>query len=104
MHNSESVQSRGHVVQYDSATFGKGLQLSHRRRFENIEDTKKYKARQKRFPRQRQCDECDQLTCHFINHHKLRIFFPRAPRHLRCGRNADECNQRGQCDHDGGSQ
>ncbi len=90
MHNCESVQPGGHVVEHDTAALGKRFQLSHWRRFEDIEDTKKYKARQKGFPSQRYRDQSDQLAGHFIDHHKLRVFFPRTSRDPGCGRNADE--------------
>jgi len=95
MHNSESVQAGGHVVQHNPETFRKRLQLSHRRRLDDIEDTKKYKARQKRFPRQRNGDQSYQLAGDLVDHHKLRIFYSRAARDLRGRGNADQSNQRG---------
>jgi len=95
MHSSESVQTGGHVVQYDSSALRKRLQLSHRRRLDDIEDTKKYKRRQKRFPRQRHADQSHELTRNLIDHHKLRIFSRRAARHLRCSGNSDQCDHHG---------
>jgi len=104
MQNSESVQTGGYVVQHDSGAFGKRFQLSHRRRLDDVEDTKKYKAREKRFPRERHRDQSYQLTRNLIDHHKLRIFYARAACDLRGGRNADQRDHRGQCNCNGRSQ
>jgi len=93
MHCSQRVKTGGHVVQHDSGAFRKRLQLSHWRRLDDIEGTKKYKARQKRFPRQRHGDQCHQLTGYLINHHKLRIFCPGAARDPRSRRNRDQRDQ-----------
>ncbi len=62
MHNSESVQTGGYIVQHNPGAFGKRFQLSHRRRLDDIEDTKKYKRGQKRFPRQRHGEQGHQLA------------------------------------------
>jgi hypothetical protein len=96
MHNSESVQSGGYVVQHNSGAFRKCFQLSHRGRFHDIEDTKKYKAHDKRFPCQRHCDQSHQLAGNLINYNNLRVFRSRAARHLRRGRNCDQRDRHGQ--------
>ena len=90
MHYAQRVETRCNVVQHNPGTFRKRLQLSHRRRFDDIENTKKYKARQKRFPCERHGDESQQLTRHFIDHHKLRIFCSGASRNLGRCRNGDQ--------------
>ena len=101
MHKSQSIETRGNIVQHNPSTFWKRLQLSHRRRLYDIEGSKKYKARQKRFPSKRHGDQSNQLTCNLIDHHKLWIFYPRASRNLRGGRNADKRNHQGQGDRRG---
>jgi hypothetical protein len=73
MHARQGVQPGCQVVYYDSDAFRQSLQLSHRRRLHNIEDTEKYKAREKSFPSQRDSNQRDQLTGHFVNHDKLWI-------------------------------
>ncbi len=90
MHHAQRVETRGNVVQHNPGTFRKRFQLSHRRRFDDIENTKKYKARQKRFPCERHGDESEQLTRYFIDHHKLRIFSSGASRNLGRRRNGDQ--------------
>ena len=47
MHHTQRVEARGNIVQHNSGAFGNRLQLSHRRRLDDIKGTKKYKARQK---------------------------------------------------------
>jgi len=90
MHCSQRVKTGGNIVQHDPGAIWKRLQLSHRRRFDDIEDTKKYKARQKRFPCERNGDQSEQLTCYFIDYHKLRISCSRASRNLCRRKNADQ--------------
>jgi hypothetical protein len=41
---------------------------------ENIERSKKYKTRQKSFPRERDCDESDELSGYLVDYDKLRVF------------------------------
>ena len=93
MHDSQRVETGGNIVQHDAGAFRKRLQLSHRRWLDDIEDTKKYKARQKRFPCERHRDQSHQLTRDLIDHHKLRIFCSRTPRNLRSRRNSDQRDQ-----------
>ena len=95
MHRAQRVETRGNIVQHNPCAFRKRLQLSHRRRFNDIEGTKKYKARQKRFPCERHGDQSNQLTRHFIDHHKLRIFYSRASRDLCSRGNADQRDHHG---------
>ncbi len=98
MHDSQRVETRGNIVQHNPGTFRKRLQLSHWRRLDDIEGTKKYKARQKRFPCERHGDQRHQLTCDLIDHHKLRIFYSGASRDPRSCRNADQRDRRSQRD------
>ncbi len=90
MHDSQRVETGCDIVEHNSGAFRKGLQLSHRRRLDDIEGTKKYKARQKRFPCERHGDQSYQLTRDLIDHYKLRIFNSGAARDpCSCG-NADQ--------------
>jgi len=57
MHRSQRVKTGGYVIQYNPTAFRKRFQLSHRRRLDDIEGTKKYKAREKRFPCERHGDQ-----------------------------------------------
>ena len=100
MHNSQRAEAGGNVIQHDSRAVRKRLQLSHRRRFYDIEDTEKYKAREKRFPCERHGDQRYQLTRYLINHHKLRILCSGASRDPCSRRNSDERDHRGQGDGD----
>lgn len=85
MHYSERENSCRDIVEHDSGAFWKSLQLPHRRRLDDIERSKKYKAQQQRLPCDRRCNQSDKLAGDFVDHHKLRIFATAGPRHL-CGR------------------
>jgi len=100
MHRSQRVKTGGYVIQYNPTAFRKRFQLSHRRRLDDIEGTKKYKAREKRFPCERHGDQSYQLTRYLINHHKLRIFCSGTSRDPCSRRNSDERDHRGQGDGD----
>jgi len=50
MHDGERVQARSQIVYNNSGAFRKPLQSPDRKRLQNIEDTKEYKAGKKRFP------------------------------------------------------
>ena len=93
MHDCESVEPRSEVVDYDSGALRQALQLPHRRRFQNIEDTKKYKARKKGFPSQRDADQSHQLPRHFVNHNELWILDPGSPNHASGRGNSGQCNR-----------
>src|SRR5712672_1825491 len=96
MHDDESVQTGPQVVDYYSDAFWQSLQLTHRRWLQNIEDTKKYKAREKSFPSKRDSNQRDQLTCDFVDHHKLRIFQARrAPSVGSSGDSYERCRNGG---------
>ena len=98
MHRSQGVETGGNIIEYNPGAFRKRLQLSHRRRFDDIEDTKKYKGSQKRFPCERYGHESDQLPSYFINDDKLRIFYSRASRDPSRGWNADRHDHHSQDD------
>src|SRR6478672_2892031 len=53
LHDNQAVEPGRNIVDHDPSTFRQLFQLPDRRWLHDIEDTKKYKARQKRFPSQR---------------------------------------------------
>ncbi len=73
MHDDQGVESRAQVVDDDASAFGQPFQSSDGKRLPHIEDTEKYKAREKGFPRQRNGDEGNELPGNFIDNDKLRI-------------------------------
>ena len=50
LHDGQTVKPGRDIVYHDPGAFRQLFQLPHRIWFHDIEDTKKYKARQKRFP------------------------------------------------------
>ena len=93
LHDNQAVQPGRDIVDHDSGTFRQPFQLPDRRWFHDIEDTKKYKARQKRFPSQRRANQRNQLPGRFIDHYELRIFQPGATRRQGRGGNAHRRSQ-----------
>ena len=97
MHNSKRVEACRHVVQHYPRAFWNRLQLSHRWWLQDIEDTKKYNARQKRFPSERHGDQCHKLAGYLIDYDKLRIFYPGAACDSGGRRYPDQDNRCRQC-------
>jgi len=73
MHNGERIKSRSQVVHHNASAVRQALQSTNRKRLPNIEDTEEYKAREKSFPSQGDGDECNQLSCNFIDDDELRV-------------------------------
>ena len=90
LHDHQRINSGGYIVQHNACPFRQPLQLSHRRWLQNIEDTKKYKTRQKSLPRERHGNERDQLPGNFVDNDKLWIFRSRRSGNLRCGGDTDQ--------------
>jgi len=88
LHQDERVNASTYIVYYDAKTLRKGFKLTHWRRLYNVESSKKYKAQQNRFPRERHCNHGDELSHDFIDHHELGIFEASCPRDARGGRNS----------------
>jgi len=93
LHPHQDVDPCRNIVQHNAGAFRQPLQLPHRRRLDDIEGSKKYKARQKSFPREGDGNQSDQLSSDLINDDALWIFAPRSAGDLsRCGNS----NQRGE--------
>ncbi len=97
LHDRQCVKASAHIIQYDAETLREAFQLTYRRRLDDVKPSKKYKAREQRFPRRRSSDQGNELSGHFVNDHKLRIFVAGCPRNLRGGRYADEDDQSRDC-------
>ena len=93
LHHSQTVKPRAHVIDHDAHSLGKAFELAYRRRLDDIEGSKKYKAQQQRLPCDRRRNQSDQLAGDFVDHHKLWIFAIAGPRYL-CGRWNSNQNRR----------
>ena len=98
MHYDQGENSRRNIVEDDSRAVRKFLQLPHRRRLDDIEHSKKYKAREKSFPCEWHGDQGDQLSSDLVDHDELGIFSARCTRYARGGRDADQCDQHRESD------
>jgi hypothetical protein len=96
MHHDRCTNSRSNVIQYDAETTRQCFNTPDRRRLENVEPSKKYKAHQQRFPCDRNRDQRDPLPRNFVDDHVLWVFIAVCARHFRCCRNADCYNRQRQ--------
>ncbi len=99
MHDDESIKTRAQIIHHNAGAFREPFQPADWKRLQDIEDTKEYKAGKKRFPSERDRDECDKLTGNFVDNDELRIFYARSARYARGGWDPDErdnggCNYR----------
>ena len=97
MHDGEGINARAKIVDYDAGALGEPLQSPDRKRLQNIEDTEEYKAREKRFPIERDGDECDELAGDFVDDYELGIFQGGGACYPSCGGDSDESDDDG-CD------
>jgi hypothetical protein len=98
LHYSQTVKAGSHVIDHDADTLGEAFELAYWRWLDDIERSKKYKAQQQRLPRDRRCNQSDELARDFVDHHKLRIFATAGPRHSRGCRNSDQnCHESQYC-------
>jgi len=74
MHRNESENPGRNIIEDDSGALWKFLKLTHRRRLDDIESSKKYKTREQSFPHQRDSDESDELSGDFVDDDELGIF------------------------------
>lgn len=89
MHPNQSQNSCGNIIEHNSRSLRKLLQLPHRRRLDDIESSKKYKTREKSFPCERNSDQRNQLAGDFVDDNNLRIFAAQSSCHTRRSGNAD---------------
>src|SRR6476646_6835365 len=86
LHHRQAVKTGGHVIDHDTHSLGKAFETAHGPRLDDIEPSKKYKAEQKRLPRNGRRNQGDDLAGDFIDHHKLRVFPAAGPGHSSgCG-------------------
>src|SRR5271166_3535186 len=95
MHDGESIKARAQVIHHDAGAFGEPLQPADRKRLQDIEDTKEYKAREKRFPGERDGDESDELAGDFVDDYELGIFDGGGAGYAGGGGDSDEGNDGG---------
>ncbi len=96
LHHSQTVKPGPHVIHHDAHSLGEAFELAHRRRLDDIERSKKYKAQQQRLPRDRRRNQSDELSGDFVDHHKLRIFADRWPAPLGGGGNSNQNRRKSQ--------
>lgn len=104
LHHCECIEPCRDVVEHNSEAFRKMFQLAHRRRLDDIEDTKKYKTGEKSFPREGDGNQGDELPRDFVDDDKLRIFRTAGAANLRCGGDTDYDDQNHQRDDGRGAQ
>ncbi len=104
LHHDERSDAGCHVVQDNSRAFRQFLELPYRRGLHNIEGPKKYKTREKSFPREGNRNQRDQLPGNLIDDNRLWIFAGRGARDAGSGGNSDRYGQRGQRERDSGPQ
>ena len=104
MHPNEGEDPCCDIIEHDSGAFWKSLKLPHRRWLDDIEHSKKYKTREKSFPREGDGDQRDQLSGDLVDHDKLGIFDSRRPRHASGGGDTDQHDQHSQDDSNWGAQ
>ena len=81
LHQDQRVKSRSHIIHHNPCAFRQALQSAQRERLDDIEATKKYKARQKVFPIEWRRDERNHLPGNFVNDYKARVFAAAFPCH-----------------------
>jgi hypothetical protein len=95
MHDCKRIKSRAQIIHHNAGAFGEPLQPPDWKRLQNIEDTEKYKAHEKRFPSQRDSNEGDKLPGDFIDDDELGVFYSSRPDDGGGSRNTDERYDRG---------
>jgi len=98
MHYCECENSRRDIIEHNSSAFWKFLQLPHRRRFDDVERSKKYKTRKKSFPCEGDGNQRNQLPGNLVDDDELRILHSCRARYTSRGRDTDQRDQRGQGD------
>ena len=93
MHSNKSKNSCCHIIEHNSGAVGKSLQLPHWRRLHDVEHSKKYKARKKTFPCERDRDQGDELARDLVDDDELRIFSYGGMCYASSGGDADQRDQ-----------
>jgi hypothetical protein len=96
LHDSQAIEPGRDIVNHNPDSLRQSFKLPHRIWFYDIEGSKKYKARQKRFPSKRGTKERDQLPGGLVDNNELRVFDSSSTCHLRGGGNADCYRQYGE--------
>ena len=92
LHHSQPVKAGPHVINHNAHSLGQAFELAYRRRLDDIERSKKYKAQQQRLPRRRRRNQSDELAGDFVDDNELRVFTTAGSRHL-CGRRNSNQNR-----------
>ena len=90
LHYGQAVKTGSHIIDHDAHSCGKSFEAAYRRRLNDIEYSKKYKAQEQRLPRYRHRDQSDELPGNFVDHHKLRVFHSTGPGDAGGGRNSSQ--------------
>src|SRR5438270_2634587 len=67
LHQRQRVQTGANIIEHDPPSAGQFLQQPQRRRFKNIESSKKYKTGKSILPSQRNCNQRNPLANDFVN-------------------------------------
>jgi hypothetical protein len=90
LHYSQTIKAGSHVVHHNADSLGEAFELTHRRRLDDIECSKKYKAQQQRLPCDRSRNQSDKLAGDFVDDYNLRVLATARARHLCGSRNSDQ--------------
>src|ERR1035438_260140 len=90
MHDCERIKARAQIIHHSAGSFREPLQPPDWKRLGNIEDTKEYKAREKRLPCERDGDERDELAGDFVDDHELGVLYGGGARCAGGGGDSDE--------------
>ena len=88
LQDNQGINARAQIIHNNSRAFRQPFEAAHRRRFHNIEYTKKYKAGEQRLPCDGTGNQRHQLSGNFVNHHMRRVFPATAARFQRGCRNS----------------
>ena len=102
LHYREGKETRAHIIHHNPDAVRKPFKLAHGWRLQCVERSKKYKAHEKRFPRDWRCRHGNQLSGNLVNHYELRIFEAGCPSYAGGGWNSNCDCDRGQCNGSGG--
>ena len=73
LHQRQRVHAGANIIEHDPPAAGQFFQQPQRRRFENIESSKKYKTGKSILPSQRNRNKGDPLANNFVNDNEIRV-------------------------------